>query len=161
MVLYSLKVGHFPCAEPEQRPPLQMILQLCCVSAIEGLDMGLLPAISLALQRDLSLRLTDLSVMTLGQAVALALAAPAWGVLADRKVLRRKTLLSMGALIQGCSTILLGFTQGFTMMLLLRITTGAMLASLKPLCVGLVADTTSETNRGKVGAVVFTLYTML
>ena len=42
--------------------------------------------------------------MTLAQAVAQALLAPLWGVLADRKVLRRKTLLSLGALIQGRAT---------------------------------------------------------
>lgn len=34
-------------------------------------------------------------------------------------------------------------------MLLLRILNGAALASLKPLCVGLVADTTAETLRGR------------
>ena len=29
-----------------------LILQLCCVAAIEGMDMGLLPAVNLALQQD-------------------------------------------------------------------------------------------------------------
>lgn len=136
--------------EEEKSPPTMMILQLCCISAIEGMDMGLLPAVNLALQHDLHLRLTDLSVMTLGQAVASALAAPAWGVLADRRVVRRKTLLAVGALLQGLCTVLLAFIDGFTLMMVLRIINGAMLASLKPLCVGLVADTTSETSRGRV-----------
>ena len=77
-----------------------MILQLCCISAIEGMDAGLLPAVNYALQKDLGLRLTDLSVLTLAQAVAQALAAPIWGVLADRRVVRRKTLLCVGALFQ-------------------------------------------------------------
>ena len=72
-----------------------MILQLCCISAIEGMDAGLLPAVNYALQEDLGLRLTDLSVLTLAQAVAQAL-----GVLADRRVIRRKTLLSLGAFFQ-------------------------------------------------------------
>ena len=112
--------------------------------------MGLLPAVNLALQRDLGLRLTDLSVMTLAQSVAQALAAPVWGVLADRRVVRRKTLLALGALLQGGCTIALAFVDGFTAMMILRVFNGCMLASLKPLCVGLVADTTSETSRGRV-----------
>ncbi|CAK8989419.1 Quinolone resistance protein NorA [Durusdinium trenchii] len=136
-------------SEHHRAPPTMLILQLCCVAAIEGMDMGLLPAVNLALQQDLGLRLTDLSWMTLAQAVAQALLAPLWGVLADRKVLRRKTLLSLGALIQGLCTVLLAFTKGFSLMLLLRILNGAALASLKPLCVGLVADTTAETLRGR------------
>ena len=77
-----------------------MIFQLCCISAIEGMDQGLLPAVNLALQKDLGLRLVDLSVLTLAQAVAQALAAPIWGVLADRRILRRKALLCTGALFQ-------------------------------------------------------------
>lgn len=136
--------------EEEKSPPTMMILQLCCISAIEGMDAGLLPAVNYALQEDLGLRLTDLSVLTLAQAVAQALAAPIWGVLADRRVIRRKTLLSLGAFFQGLSTVMLSFTTGFSWMLLLRVVNGAMLASLKPLCVGLVADTTSETSRGRI-----------
>lgn len=88
------------CEEEEKSPPIMMILQLCCISAIEGMDAGLLPAVNYALQKDLGLRLTDLSVLTLAQAVAQALAAPIWGVLADRRVVRRKTLLCVGALFQ-------------------------------------------------------------
>lgn len=136
--------------EVEKSPPTMMILQLCCISAIEGMDAGLLPAVNYALQKDLGLRLTDLSVLTLAQAVAQALAAPIWGVLADRRVIRRKTLLSLGAFFQGLSTVMLSFTTGFSWMLMLRVVNGAMLASLKPLCVGLVADTTSETSRGRI-----------
>eukprot|EP00434_Breviolum_minutum_P028045 symbB.v1.2.024810.t1/scaffold2358.1/size81431/1 len=136
--------------EEEKSPPIMMILQLCCISAIEGMDAGLLPAVNYALQKDLGLRLTDLSVLTLAQAVAQALAAPIWGVLADRRVVRRKTLLCVGALFQGSSTVMLSWTNGFAFMLVLRIINGAMLASLKPLAIGLVADTTSETNRGKI-----------
>lgn len=52
--------------------------------------------------------------------------------------------------LQGLSTVMLSFTTGFSWMLLLRVVNGAMLASLKPLCVGLVADTTSETSRGRI-----------
>lgn len=86
--------------EVEKAPPVMMIMQLCCISMIEGMDAGLLPAVIYALQKDLGLRLTDLSVLTLAQAVAQALAAPVWGVLADRRVVRRKTLLSLGAFLQ-------------------------------------------------------------
>ena len=82
-----------------------MIMQLCCISAIEGMDAGLLPAVSYALQKDLGLRLTDLAVLTLAQAVSQALAAPIWGVMADRRVIRRKTLLSLGAFFQAGANV--------------------------------------------------------
>ena len=127
-----------------------MLMQLCCVSAIEGLDMGLLPAVTFALQHDLKLRLAQIAEMSLAQAVAQALAAPIWGVLADRKVCRRKTLLAIGAFFQGLCTIALGWTENLAMMIIIRSINGAMLASLRPVCVGIVADTTTELARGKI-----------
>mmetsp|Transcript_28205 Transcript_28205/g.52939 ORF Transcript_28205/g.52939 Transcript_28205/m.52939 type:complete len:510 (-) Transcript_28205:204-1733(-) len=132
------------------RPPVQMLMQLCAISAIEGADMGLLPAVTFALQHDLHLRLTQIAEMSLAQAVAQALAAPVWGVLADRKVCRRKTLLALGALFQGLCTIALGWTENLAMMIIIRSINGAMLASLRPVCVGIVADTTSENARGSI-----------
>ena len=112
--------------------------------------MGLLPAVTFALQHDLHLHLSQIAEMSLAQAVAQALAAPVWGVLADRKVCRRKTLLAIGAFFQGLCTIALGWTENLAMMIVIRSINGAMLASLRPVCVGIVADTTSELGRGKI-----------
>ncbi|CAJ1378458.1 unnamed protein product [Effrenium voratum] len=136
--------------EGDRMPPLLLLFQLCCISAIEGMDIGLLPATTLALQKSLDLRLTQIATMSLAQAVMQALAAPVWGVMADRKVVRRKTLLSVGAFFQGLCVVALSWTEGYYLMIFLRSVNGAMLASLKPVCVGIVADTTSELNRGKI-----------
>ena len=88
--------------------------------------------------------------MSLAQAVLQAAAGPVWGVLADRKVMRRKTLLAIGAFFQGVCTIALGWTENLAMMIIIRSLNGAMLASLRPVCVGIVADTTTELSRGKI-----------
>eukprot|EP00437_Effrenium_voratum_P023415 CAMPEP_0181403534 /NCGR_PEP_ID=MMETSP1110-20121109/3758_1 /TAXON_ID=174948 /ORGANISM="Symbiodinium sp., Strain CCMP421" /LENGTH=508 /DNA_ID=CAMNT_0023525823 /DNA_START=70 /DNA_END=1596 /DNA_ORIENTATION=+ len=134
----------------ETWPPFMMLAQLCCISAIEGIDMGLLPAVTFALQHDLNLKITQIGSMSLAQSVAQALGAPVWGVLADRKVARRKTLLAIGAFFQGLCTIALGWTENLAMMIIIRSINGAMLAGLRPVCVGIVADTTSELSRGKI-----------
>ena len=94
----------------------------------------------------------------MAQAVTQAVAGPVWGVLADRRVCRRKTLLAIGAFIQGVCTIALGWTEDLAAMVIIRSINGAALASLKPICVGIVADTTSENSRGKInGYLVFSM----
>lgn len=127
-----------------------LLLSLCLVSALEGADAALLPAVFFALQEDLSLALTDLATMTLVQAVTASLVAPFWGILADRGIMRRKSIIVMGCVLQGLVTISLAAVDQMLWMTLLRALNGALLASLRPVANGILADVTSETRRGKV-----------
>lgn len=130
--------------------PKKLISLLCLVSSLEGADMVLLPCVLFALQQDLGLSLNDLAMMSMVQALAGNFAAPMWGVFADRGTLRRKTIIVMGCILQGLITMILAGVDGFALMLVLRAFNGAMLASLKPIASGIIADVTTETNRGKV-----------
>merc|ERR1719433_323993 len=79
----------------------------------------------------------------------MAVMAPAWGVLADRRILRRKTILVIGALMQGFILISLANSVQFSTMLGLRIMNGMFLAMLRPVSSGIIGDVVSEDLRGK------------
>lgn len=127
-----------------------LLMSLCMVSALEGADMALLPAVFYALQEDLGMQLTDLATMTLVQGVFGCLSAPFWGIVADRGLMQRKNIIIMGCVLQGIVTMLLAFVDQFYTMTSLRALNGILLASLRPVANGVIADVTAETNRGKV-----------
>jgi len=131
-----------------------LLSSLCLVSVLEGADMALLPAVFYALQTDLGLSLTDLATMTLIQGVTTSAVAPFWGILADRGIMKRKQIIVMGCVLQGLVTMLLSVIDSMVGMTLLRALNGALLASLRPVASGIIADVTSEQRRGKVYGVV-------
>jgi len=145
--------------KPTVSLPIWLYALFCFIFAVEGADGALLPACEFAMQRDLGLPLTTISAMCLAQAVAIALSAPVWGVLADRQVIARRTLLCFGAVMQGLITIALAMpvvTDSDRLMIALRAGNGAMLGSLKPIVIGIVAGATPELKRGKVYSVLQT-----
>ncbi|CAE7466129.1 norA [Symbiodinium natans] len=136
-------------AEIREAGPL-LLTSLCLVSALEGADMALLPAVFYALQTDLGLHLNDLATMTLIQGVTSSAVAPFWGIIADRGIMKRKTIIIMGCILQGLVTMMLSVVDQMVGMTLLRALNGALLASLRPVANGVIADVTSEQRRGKV-----------
>jgi len=158
-IVEEAAVGSMPAADKtavteieanSKYPGVKLVSLLCLVNGLEGADMVLLPCVLFALQRDLGLSLNDLAMMGMVQALAGNFAAPAWGVLADRGILRRKTLIACGCVMQGLITMILAGVDSFAFMMVLRFFNGAFLASLKPIASGIIADTTSEASRGKV-----------
>lgn len=131
-----------------------LLSSLCLVSVLEGADMALLPAVFYALQTDLGLSLSDLATMTLIQGVTTSAVAPFWGILADRGIMKRKHIIVMGCVLQGLVTMLLSVIDSMVGMTMLRALNGALLASLRPVASGIIADVTSEQRRGKVYGVV-------
>lgn len=136
------------CVDPE--PNLLTQFLLCCISMLEGADTQLLPAAMKALQEDIHMALSDISFMTISQMVFTNLAAPFWGILADRGILKRRTILLVGAFGQGIVTILLAFVDDIIPMIFLRALNGILLAALRPISNGIIADTTGESKRGKI-----------
>mmetsp|Transcript_22288 Transcript_22288/g.50764 ORF Transcript_22288/g.50764 Transcript_22288/m.50764 type:complete len:517 (-) Transcript_22288:185-1735(-) len=136
--------------EEEKEPAGLMLWLLCAVSMLEGVDTQVLPASMFALQRDIGFELTDLAYLTVAQGVTINLAAPIWGILADRGILRRRTILVIGAFGQGLITIALATTTALWSMIVLRAVVGGLLAALRPISNGIIADVTSEGKRGKV-----------
>mmetsp|Transcript_32073 Transcript_32073/g.102039 ORF Transcript_32073/g.102039 Transcript_32073/m.102039 type:complete len:521 (-) Transcript_32073:488-2050(-) len=142
-------------AEEEQEPSRLMLVLLCAVSALEGADTALLPAVMFALQKNVGLHFTDLAYLALAQTVCTNIAAPLWGIIADRGCLKRRTILIAGALSQGVITVALGITTGnlgpvVVPMVVLRALEGSALAALRPISNGIIADATSEGRRGKI-----------
>jgi len=138
-------------ATPDDREPTYLMQGLlCAVASLEGADTVLLGASMGALIDDKILKLTDVSYMTISQMVLTNLAAPFWGILADRGIMKRRTILLVGALGQGFVTILLAFVTSMLPMIFLRALNGALLAALRPISNGIVADMTAESKRGKI-----------
>lgn len=146
----TLAVAGREAGEERRTPGLRLLSLLCLVGGLEGADAVLLPCVFYALQRDLRLTLNDLALMSMVQALAGNFAAPFWGAMADRGTMKRKSIIVLGCVIQGLITVVLAGVDQLWPMLILRALNGAMLASLRPIANGIVADVTSETNRGKV-----------
>uniref|UniRef100_A0A7S1LET4 Major facilitator superfamily (MFS) profile domain-containing protein n=1 Tax=Alexandrium catenella TaxID=2925 RepID=A0A7S1LET4_ALECA len=137
-------------AEEEREPSCLMTSLLCAVTMLEGMDTQLLPASMFALQRDIGFKLTDLAYLTVAQGVCINIAAPLWGILADRGILRRRTILAIGSFGQGVLSLGLALPTALWHMIALRALVGALLAALRPISNGVIADSTSEGRRGKI-----------
>eukprot|EP00403_Amphidinium_massartii_P003381 CAMPEP_0178370766 /NCGR_PEP_ID=MMETSP0689_2-20121128/476_1 /TAXON_ID=160604 /ORGANISM="Amphidinium massartii, Strain CS-259" /LENGTH=527 /DNA_ID=CAMNT_0019990607 /DNA_START=17 /DNA_END=1600 /DNA_ORIENTATION=- len=127
-------------------PNFATLLLLCMVSFIEGADASLLPSTFKALEHDLGLSPGGLGTMSLAQSLFQALAAPLWGVVADRY--SRKMLLVVSCFAWAILTLLLGMCSSVGVMLLLRCLHGATLASLNPVGQSVVADILLPKQRG-------------
>lgn len=123
---------------------------LCAVAALEGADNLLMPATMFALQNSAGIAFTDLVYLGGVQAVCANVAAPLWGMLADNGTISRRNILIIGSLGQGVVTVVLAFVTALQPMVFLRGLNGIMLASLRPISNGVVADSTSDSLRGKL-----------
>mmetsp|Transcript_8005 Transcript_8005/g.17304 ORF Transcript_8005/g.17304 Transcript_8005/m.17304 type:complete len:540 (-) Transcript_8005:112-1731(-) len=127
-----------------------LLALLCAVCSLEGADAMLLPVCFHALERDLALTPVNLAYMALAQALFQSVAAPVWGIIADRGIATRRTILTMGCVGWGLVTILLAVVNSFSSMIVLRAVNGSLLACLNPVSQGLVADITAEHRRGRI-----------
>lgn len=122
---------------------------LCLVASLEGADMMLLGATFFALERDLGILPVNLASLAMAQALMQAFAGPVWGMLADRKIVRRKAILAIGCTGWGLVTIALGRAQSLHAMITLRGINGALLGTMSPMCQSIVADVTAPADRGR------------
>lgn len=136
--------------EQPKRPGSRLLALLILVGGLEGADAVLLPCVFFALQRDVGLSLNDLALMSMVQALSGNIASPLWGIMADRGTFKRRTIIIVGCIVQGLITMVLAGVDTLWFMVVLRAFNGVMLASLRPIMSGIIADVTSDTNRGKV-----------
>jgi len=146
----QIQSGGLPGEDTVREASKILLCSLCAVSALEGADMALLPAVFFALQGDLGLTLGNLATMSLVQGVTGSAVAPFWGIVADRGIMKRKNIITFGCVMQGLVTMALAFIDDFLLMTCLRALNGVFLASLRPVASGIIADVTSESRRGKV-----------
>lgn len=142
-----------------QRSYSGVIALLCAISAVEGLDWMLLPTTLAALETDLGIGPSDLAVLSMAQALTLAVCGPIWGVLTDRGAVSRRAVLVSGCLAWGCFTAAIGLVDNFVWMVILRAFNGAALACLNPIAQSVVAATSQPAQRGeRYGLVAASMY---
>lgn len=136
--------------DEDRRPDAVLMTLLILACMIEGLDQSLLPVTFYAMAHDLNLELKDLAILSTAEAIPLAVGAIIWGILADRGVLTRRSLLVIGSTGWGVATAASALVPVWQVMIVTRAVNGLMLACLRPICNGIVADVTSENRRGMI-----------
>lgn len=137
--------------ESMREPALITQLVLCSLAALEGADNQLLGATAKYTAPQLSFTLNAFTTMSIFQGVGNNLAAPLWGIAADRNLAEQRKLMIIAALGQGFITCLLAWvTEYGWFMVMLRFFNGLFLAGLRPIANGIVAKNTSEGSRGKI-----------
>mmetsp|Transcript_41342 Transcript_41342/g.76948 ORF Transcript_41342/g.76948 Transcript_41342/m.76948 type:complete len:475 (-) Transcript_41342:388-1812(-) len=124
----------------------------CCLAAawmVEGADSQLLNTCLFALQRDIGLSLHEIAVLTTAQMIMANLACPFWGILADRHVLKKRSILALGCLGVGVAVTGMSLVSTILPLVFLRAMCGVFLATLRPVSVALVAELTPEEHRGR------------
>jgi len=134
----------------EKTPPRVALVCLLLVNIVEGIDTQLIPGCLYALQKDIGLTLGDVAILTSVQMFLTNVAAPFWGIIADRGLLQRRSILTLGCLGEAVAIMVLSFVPSMVPMVFLRAMSGFFMASLRPVCNGLVADMTSDHHRGRV-----------
>ena len=112
-----------------------------------------------------SLSVGNLSWITFVRSLLQALSSPFWGYLADKY--SRKKVLFWGTGFWGIWTIVVGLTQNFNQLLLVRVISGIGLGCLMPATFSIMADTFAPNIRGRMlgylegvgvlGIIIFTL----
>ena len=141
-----------PSANADAKTALSRKTFACLAAAytVEGVDSQLLSTCLFALQRDIGLTLHQIAILTTAQMIFANLAAPFWGILADRQVLSRRSVLAFGCIGVGSAVTVMSLVSSLLPLVFLRAMCGFFLASLKPVSMGLVADLTPEQHRGKI-----------
>jgi len=106
-----------------------------------------------------------LAWITFARSLLQSLSSPFWGYLSDRY--SRKKVLLIGTGLWGIWTIIVGFTQSYQQLLIIRVISGLGLGCLMPATFSIMADTFPPKVRGKMlgileaigvlGIIVFTI----
>mmetsp|Transcript_99 Transcript_99/g.250 ORF Transcript_99/g.250 Transcript_99/m.250 type:complete len:784 (+) Transcript_99:252-2603(+) len=130
---------------PSHTLKTQMIVNATC--ALDGADAQLLPATFRALETQLGMRPSDMSLLSLAQSLCQSASSPVWGFCADR--FSRRKFLAFGCFLWGGVTCLLAFVSSFGQMLVLRAVNGIALASVSPISQSIIAGMFGGSQRGR------------
>lgn len=132
--------------ELSRRGTLLYILSVVCF--VEGAVSQLLPSAFRALEADIELSPSFLSLSSFCQAVASGMSALICGSLIDGGFCCKR-LLASGSAMWGICTFMLAFTQDLRTLIVLRMMNGAALATLSPVMQILISDLTLPAERGR------------
>ena len=95
-----------------------------------------------------NLSVSNLSWITFSRSILQAVSSPFWGYLSDKY--SRKKILFWGTGFWGIWTILVGLTQNFSQLLVVRVISGIGLGCLMPATFSIMADTFPPKLRGRM-----------
>lgn len=144
--------GSYVCAADlpteEKKPPLYLLVMLAALTSLEGCDMSLMPAISLALQLEIGISFSEYVMTGLLQGILFNLFSVIWVSVVSHGLVSRRVLLGVACVMQGISCMTIASIQGVAPLFLLRALNGVILSSLRPVANGIIADSTSEEHLG-------------
>lgn len=140
----------------EQYPVCSLMLLLCAVGAAEGADNALFPSVTYALQQTVDFKIAWFGDMSVVQLIIQAISGPFWASVSSRGLMDRRTILTIGTVLQGFATLVMWYPVGLcstsqTMLVLaflLRALNGFALASLRPMANSIVGDRFDDSSRG-------------
>jgi len=135
--------------DAEDYPVLPMMINLCMISASEGLDAALFGSCSESLELNEGLSVGDIGNLLAWQLIPQAVAAPVWGIIASNSYMSRPYILIFGTFFQGLATVLMTINPVFYMFAILRVVNGVCLASLRPIANSIAGDRFPNEVRGK------------
>ena len=159
-----MKISQSP--SPKKQP--YKFKNLIALSTGYFVDQGEAQAMSIfspVLRQIWNLSIGNLSWITFIRSLLQALSSPFWGYMADRY--SRKKVLFWGTGFWGIWTILVGLTQNFSQLIVVRVISGIGLGCLMPATFSIMADTFAPKVRGRMlgylegigvlGIIVFTM----
>jgi len=149
----------------KQRSKLRNLFALASGYFVDQGEAQAMSIFSPVLRQMWNLSVGNLSWITFVRSLLQALSSPFWGYLADKY--SRKKVLFWGTGFWGIWTIVVGLTQNFNQLLLVRVISGIGLGCLMPATFSIMADTFAPKIRGRMlgylegvgilGIIIFTL----
>lgn len=135
------------------------MLLLIFVTFAEGADNSLFPSVTKAMENTIGFDVSDLGGLATVQLIFQAFAGPAWGIIASRGIMTRRTILVIGTFFQGLATAVMWmYIENYPLLLCFRAVNGISLASLRPIANSIVGDRFDDTERGQFfGWIMFAL----
>jgi len=140
---------HSELQSPQKQP--RRFKNLFALASGYFVDQGEAQAMSIfspVLRQIWNLSVGNLSWITFVRSLLQALSSPFWGYMADKY--SRKKVLFWGTGFWGLWTILVGLTQNFSQLILVRVISGIGLGCLMPATFSIMADTFPPKIRGRM-----------
>lgn len=142
--------GKEPCGKPLSPAVVFSLVPLFAALFLDAADATYFQGVFRALEVDLGLGLINLSYMQGAGALAVMIFGPAWGLVADQRLLNRKMLLVVSCTGWGMCSISMGrFVTTFWELLAMRFVNAAFLSSGIPMTQYFICSLVAPEQRGK------------
>jgi MFS transporter, AAHS family, 4-hydroxybenzoate transporter len=151
-------VQAFIDAQPVSWQQRRLLLLCFLVIAIDGFDTAIVGFIAPAIRAEWRLQVTQLGSLFAAGLFGLMLGAFAVGPLADRY--GRKILLVASMIVFGAASLLSSYSNGLTLLIVLRFVTGLGLGGAMPMTITLAAEFCPSARRSTLVTLMFCGFTL-